>query len=84
MHSKRKRQLSLKSIYKKDYQKNVFDLANRIQLPRGSKNESYNVQLKRKSYLDINSTYLSNFHEKNQEKPKHAHSSQTIINPEGL
>lgn len=41
-------------------------MANQIQMPRGTKNESFNVQLKKNSYLDIKSTYLSNFHKKNQ------------------
>lgn len=84
MNHRRKRDLSLQSIYRKDFKATLYNMANQVWLPKGSKNESSNIQFKQKKYLHLSSTYGINYENKKGDKPHYARSGQSIINPEGM
>ena len=68
MQRDRKRDLSLQTIYRKDYHSSLPDEMNKVRLPKGTKNESTNIRGKSRGYLDLNSTYLANYHASNPER----------------
>ena len=76
LNGRRRRDLSLQSIYRKDYHSKMEHLPAQIDLPKLTKNESGNIQGKPKDYFNINSTYLSNYQNNNPEKMEPVFSKQ--------
>lgn len=81
INGKRKRDLSLQSIYRKDYHSKIDHLTFQIDLPKLTKNQSMNIQGKPKDYFHINSTYLSNYQNNNPQKLVRVFSKQLTPSP---
>jgi hypothetical protein len=64
MQASHKRDMSLQTIYRKDYFKNNTE-RDMIALPHKRKNESSNIQGKPKFFFVLNSTYGLNYHPNN-------------------